>query len=261
MRRRWLRRRLRLARLVLCAVAGVVLAFTVPASAAIHTGRDGVALIQHFEGLVLTPTPDPVGVVSICFGQTAADGPLPARATPAECRRMLRRSLAHNYEPAVRALFLPGGQLRGLFNQHRFDALASLAYNLGPGVLPRLVASRSPRVIAASMLAYNRAGGVVLAGLTRRRHAEANLFSKPMARFELWPRYEIRLVKGLERLRGHRSARAARVRSVLRVRVALRVARLRHVIHAEHDALSHARLNRLKALERRLPHATTGGPR
>jgi len=251
--RRWFRR-LRLPAILLAALA-VWLALPAVAVGGVHTSVAGLRMIESFEGLVLTPQPDPIGIPTICYGQTAADGPLPAHATPHECELMLRGSLARVYERYVRALFLPGGRLRGLFNQHRFDALVSIAYNGGPGILSRIVTSRDPRAIASAMLAYDHAGGVRLPGLTRRRRAEAALFSRPMARFELWPRYEIRLVQQLDRLREHASARAIRVRAQLRARIAVRLHALRHVIHQQHDALSHRRADRLKALQRRLPQA------
>jgi lysozyme len=256
MMRRWLRR-LRVPVLGLALLA-VWLALPAAASATVHTSPQGIRLIEHFEGLVLSVAPDPVGIPTVCYGQTAADGPLPAHATPAECEQLLHRSLARGYEPYVRARFLPGGRLRGLFNQHRFDMLVSITYNGGPGLLDSIVRDRDLHAIAARMLAYDHAGGRVLPGLSIRRRAEASLFLQPMGRFELWPPGEIFLVRRLDRLHGHNSRRAERVKAELRARVAVEVARLRRVIHEQHDGLSHRRFDRLKALERRLPRATTG---
>lgn len=63
-------------------------------------------------------------------------------------------------------------------NQNQFDALVSFAYNCGPGNLKKLVTGRTLSEIADAFLLYNKAGGKVLNGLTRRRNAERELFLK-----------------------------------------------------------------------------------
>jgi lysozyme len=59
---------------------------------------------------------------------------------------------------------------------HREAALVSFAYNLGPGAVCGPVGRfiNAGNIIAGcnAMLAYDHAGGRVLAGLTRRRQAE-----------------------------------------------------------------------------------------
>ena len=62
------------------------------------------------------------------------------------------------------------------FNQNEIDALVSFAYNIGS--IKQLTANgtRSRATIAAKMLQYNKAGGKVYNGLTRRRKAERTLF-------------------------------------------------------------------------------------
>lgn len=61
-------------------------------------------------------------------------------------------------------------------NQNQFDALVSFTYNCGPGNLLKLVAGRTILQIGDAILKYNKAGGKVLKGLTRRREAERALF-------------------------------------------------------------------------------------
>ena len=63
-------------------------------------------------------------------------------------------------------------------NQNQFDALVSFAYNCGPGNLKKLVSGRTLPEIADALLQYNKSGGKVLKGLTRRREAERELFMK-----------------------------------------------------------------------------------
>lgn len=66
-------------------------------------------------------------------------------------------------------------------NQNQFDALVSFAYNCGLGSLKastllRMVISKRYDAAASEFKRWNRAGGKVLLGLTRRREAERALF-------------------------------------------------------------------------------------
>lgn len=62
------------------------------------------------------------------------------------------------------------------WNQNEIDALVSFAYNIGSIDALTANGTRSRATIAAKMLQYNKAGGKVLNGLTRRRKAERELF-------------------------------------------------------------------------------------
>ena len=68
-----------------------------------------------------------------------------------------------------------------MWNQNEFDALVSFAYNVGS--IDQLTAkgTRSRAEISEKILAYNRGGGKILAGLTRRRQAEQKLFLTPIS--------------------------------------------------------------------------------
>lgn len=68
------------------------------------------------------------------------------------------------------------------WNQNEFDALVSFTFNCGGGSLKTLLANgtRSRKEIADKLPAYNKSGGQVLAGLTRRRKAEQKLFLTPV---------------------------------------------------------------------------------
>ena len=63
-------------------------------------------------------------------------------------------------------------------NQNQFDALVSFTYNCGNGNLKKLIANRTLPEISEALLLYNKSGGKVLAGLTRRRKTEKMLFDK-----------------------------------------------------------------------------------
>ncbi len=68
--------------------------------------------------------------------------------------------------------------------QHQFDALVSFAYNVGLGnlqssTLLKLHKAGDYAGAAAQFARWNKAAGKVLAGLTRRRAAEAALYAQP----------------------------------------------------------------------------------
>ncbi|MNP56642.1 Lysozyme RrrD [compost metagenome] len=68
-----------------------------------------------------------------------------------------------------------------LFTQEQFDALVSFTYNLGINALKgstllRKLNSGDYEGAADEFLKWNKAGGKILSGLTRRREAERMLF-------------------------------------------------------------------------------------
>lgn len=87
------------------------------------------------------------------------------------------REVDATYGAAVNALRLP-------LNQNQFDALVSFVYNVGPGgVAPSTQVGKHLRAhdwkaAADALLAWDKAGGHALPGLTRRRQAERALFLK-----------------------------------------------------------------------------------
>lgn len=66
------------------------------------------------------------------------------------------------------------------WNQNEIDALVSFAYNIGSIKGLTANGTRSRSTIAKKMLEYNKAGGRVYRGLTRRRTAEKKLFTTPV---------------------------------------------------------------------------------
>ena len=75
------------------------------------------------------------------------------------------------------------------FNQNEFDALVSFAYNVGN--IDQLTAkgTRTRDKIAECMLRYNKSGGIVLNGLTKRREAERKLFLTNVSTSNYYPKY------------------------------------------------------------------------
>jgi lysozyme len=69
-------------------------------------------------------------------------------------------------------------------NENQFSALVCFAYNVGIGNLKKSTLLRKANInpndetIAGEFAKWNKAGGKVLNGLTRRRLAEADLYFK-----------------------------------------------------------------------------------
>lgn len=138
-----------------------------------------IALIKEFEGFRSEAYRDPVGIWTIGYGTTKAAGVgIDPKAgmtiTEAEAEKYLRRALdkfAEQIRPHIKRPTTPA----------EFGAMLSLAYNIGPGafsgstVLERFNAGDKAGA-AEAFGWWNRAGGKVLAGLVRRRKAEADLF-------------------------------------------------------------------------------------
>lgn len=144
--------------------------------------KKGIDLIKKFEGCHLTAYRDEVGVWTIGYGITNADRSITKttikkglRITQATAEEWLEKALNKKYLPIVMKYDTRYG-----WNQNELDALVSFAYNVGS--IDQLTAngSRSKATIADKMLEYNKAGGKVYRGLTRRREAERKLFLKLM---------------------------------------------------------------------------------
>ncbi len=133
------------------------------------TSQTGIDIIKKFEGCRLDAYKCPAGVWTIGYGHTAGVT-AGQKISPAQAEAYLRADL-EKYEKNVEKY-----NDRYRWTQNEFDAMVSFAYNLGS--IDKLTAhgTRTKAVIAEKMLLYNKAGGKVLAGLTKRRQAEQELF-------------------------------------------------------------------------------------
>ena len=139
-------------------------------------------LIKEFEGFEAEAYKDPVGIVTIGYGTTAAAGvgispKLGDKITEAQATDYLKRAV-----DKFAAQILPKITRTPTGNQ--FGAMVSLAYNIGPGAFNKSTVLRRFNAgdisgAADAFLMWNKAGGKVLAGLTRRRKAERELFLTP----------------------------------------------------------------------------------
>lgn len=137
------------------------------------TSANGINLIKQFEGCRLhayKPVPTEV-CWTIGYGHYGSDVAPNMVITQEQAELLLAQDLK-KYENGV------SSYTSFPLNQNQFDALVSFAYNCGLGNLKKLVSGRDATAVAAAMLQYNKAGGKVLGGLTRRRNAERDLFLK-----------------------------------------------------------------------------------
>jgi lysozyme len=146
-----------------------------------QVSAEGLAFIAGFEGFRSHPYRDAVGVWTVGYGETRGIGPGTRPWTREYALGRLKVRVNHDYlEPVLRVARSVGLDLAS----HEADALASLVYNLGPGILDPghtmgdAVRSNSRARIANAFLVYDKAGSPprALAGLTRRRQAERHLF-------------------------------------------------------------------------------------
>jgi lysozyme len=137
------------------------------------------ALCKRFEGLYLRPYLCPAGVPTIGYGATfyedgrrvmLTDPPI----TKARAEQLLRWHLTRRFLRAVMGM-CPGAE-----TPQQVAALADFAFNLGEGnlrtsTLRRKVNAGQWDEVPAQLMRWNKAGGRVLRGLTRRRQAEIDL--------------------------------------------------------------------------------------
>ena len=149
----------------------------------LYPSKAAVDLIRHFEGLSLTGYLDSIGKPTIGYGNTGSAAIVGARITLAEADALLDEDVAKHAQIVRDQITVP-------LTQGEFDALSSLAFNLG--YIPKSLKAclnggvtdagkvMTPGSYGSALLQFPRncrAGGKPLKGLYRRRLAEACLFS------------------------------------------------------------------------------------
>ncbi len=139
----------------------------------------GIDLIKSFEGFESKAYVCPAGVVTIGYG-----------ATYWEDGRKIKLGETITQEKAIVLLnnmLIPyckgvDSMTRDDVSQSQFDALVSFAYNCGlqalkgSTLLKKVNAMPNDMTIADEFLKWNKANGKALAGLTRRRKAESDMY-------------------------------------------------------------------------------------
>jgi lysozyme len=144
------------------------------------TSNKGIELIKGFEGFSSKPYLCPAKICTIGYGATfyqdgkkvtMADKPITEKQAIELLKYMLTRFEQYVDSYCVDSL-----------TQNQFDALVSFCYNVGPAnlkastLLKKVNANPNDETIREEFKKWNKGGGKVLKGLTRRRQAEADLY-------------------------------------------------------------------------------------
>lgn len=136
----------------------------------------GIDLIKQFEGYSSKAYPDPAtGGAPWTIGYGTTKGVKPGMIITAEqAEKMLRDDVA-KFESGVSSL------ITSPTTQGQFDAMVSLAYNIGLGnfgksTLLKKHNARCYTCAADQFRVWNRANGKVMNGLTKRRAAERQVY-------------------------------------------------------------------------------------
>jgi lysozyme len=138
--------------------------------------KEGLELIKSFEGLRLETYLCPANIPTIGYGSTGSHVKMGMKITETEAEDLLIEDL-ERFEVGVEKL------CKVQLSDNEFSALVSFSFNVGLGALEKStllkVLNSGDKVGAApQFLRWNKAGGKVLNGLTKRREAEMKLFLK-----------------------------------------------------------------------------------
>jgi lysozyme len=131
--------------------------------------------VGQFEGLRTVAYRDIVGVPTACYGETRGIR-MGMRFTKAQCDAMLLKGLDEFADKMEACITRPMGD-------DAYVAFLSLGWNIGPAALckssaVRLYNAGDRRASCRAFLMWNKAGGRVVPGLTKRREAERDLCLK-----------------------------------------------------------------------------------
>ncbi|WP_441366611.1 lysozyme [Acinetobacter lwoffii] len=145
-----------------------------------HVSPSGVDLICNFEGLRLKAYDDGVGVWTIGFGTTKYPNGIRVKkgdtCTLDQAKAYMQNDLKSFEQTVNNTVKVP-------LNQNQFDALVSLAYNIGStafknSTLVRQLNEGNSKAAANQFNVWVNAGGKRMQGLVNRRAAERTLFLK-----------------------------------------------------------------------------------
>lgn len=140
----------------------------------------GLELIKKYEGFKAKAYLCPANVITIGYGSTYYEDGRKVKLTDSpitqERATELLEALLVSYERSVDSYCVD------TINQNQFDALCSFAYNCGVGnlksstLLKKVNKNPNDPTIKDEFLKWNKGGGKVLTGLTKRRIEEAQLY-------------------------------------------------------------------------------------
>ena len=138
----------------------------------------GVDLICDFEGKRLVAYDDGVGVWTIGFGTTIYPNGIKVKKGDTCTEAQAKSYMAHDLKKFEQAV---NGAVNIPLNQNQFDALVSLAYNIGTGAfnkstLVKKLNAGDIRGAADQFDVWINAGGKRMQGLVKRRAREKALY-------------------------------------------------------------------------------------
>ena len=136
-------------------------------------------LVKHFEGCKLTSYVCSAGHNTIGYGNTFYENGV--KVKPGD---KITQQRAEELLDIILIKFVQQTNevIKSSVNQNQRDALTDFAYNCGLGnlksstLLKKVNADPNDKTIREEFMKWNKGGGKVLNGLTRRREAEANLY-------------------------------------------------------------------------------------
>jgi lysozyme len=139
-----------------------------------NISENGIALVKDSELCRLDSYQDPVGVWTVGYGHTGPEVKEGLHITQDAAEALLLSDL-ETVEKCIANSVSVG------LTQGQYDALCSFVFNLGCSALRnstllRLLNAGDDIGAAEQFKRWDHAGGKVLAGLTKRREAEAEMF-------------------------------------------------------------------------------------
>ena len=144
--------------------------------------KNGIDLLHRFEGCKLNAYLCPANIPTIGWGNTFYEDGSPVKmgdVITQERADELFLNIVDKFANGVRSAILQP------INSNKFSALVSFAYNVGINAFKKSTLLKLVNInpddpsIRTQFMRWTRAGGKVLAGLNRRREAEADLYFLP----------------------------------------------------------------------------------
>ena len=144
------------------------------------TSSNGTSLIKEFEGFVASAYLCPAKVWTIGIGTTVYPNGTKVKKGDKCTQEQALEYLQHDLKSFEKTV---NESVKVPLSQNQFDALVSLAYNIGSGAfknstLLKKLNAKDYAGAADQFLVWNKGSGKVLKGLVRRRDAERALFLK-----------------------------------------------------------------------------------
>ncbi len=145
-----------------------------------NTSSNGTSLIKEFEGFMASAYLCPADVWTIGIGTTVYPNGTKVKKGDKCTQEQAMEYLQHDLRSFEKTV---NDSVKAPLTQNQFDALVSLAYNIGStafknSTLLKKLNAKDYLGAADQFLVWNKGGGKVLKGLVRRREVERALFLK-----------------------------------------------------------------------------------